>query len=157
MKPEMKPPASSRHASLYLVGGGLGLAKIGVAPEPQKRLRELQVGSPVKLELALVAPYQERQDACAVADELCRQFAPRRAHGSWYRVTAAEVGRALASRALREAPATAARARAAAAAAAAAGEARLARGPGRGARRHRAHASQLEQVAWFCPRARARA
>jgi len=91
----MKPPASLSHASLYLVGSRLGLARIGVAPDPHQRLRELQVGSPVKLELAPVAPYQERQDACAVADELCRQFAPRRAHGSWYRVTAAEVSRAL--------------------------------------------------------------
>jgi hypothetical protein len=94
MKPELKPPASSRHASLYLVGSRLGLAKIGVAPDPTQRLRELQVGSPVKLELALAAPYATREEARAVADELCRHFAARRAHGSWYRVTAAEVRRA---------------------------------------------------------------
>lgn len=115
---------------VYLVASGLGLAKIGVAPDPQKRLRELQVGSPVKLELALAAPYAKREDARAVADELARRFAARRAHGHWYRVTPAEVGRALASRASREAPAEAARARAAAAE----GEARFARGPGRRAR-----------------------
>ena len=138
----MKPPASLSHASLYLVGSRLGLARIGVAPDPHQRLRELQVGSPVKLELAPVAPYQERQDACAVADELCRQFAPRRAHGSWYRVTAAEVSRALASRTLRDAPA--------------AREARFARRPGRGARprtenyqrrRRRARAAKQKRAA----------
>jgi hypothetical protein len=113
--------------SVYLIASRLGLAKIGVAPDPRQRLRELQVGSPVRLELALAEPYPTRQQARAVADELARRFAARRAHGHWYRLTTAEVRRALASPELRRAPATAARARAAAAA----GEAH-ARGPGRG-------------------------
>jgi hypothetical protein len=55
VKAEMKQPASH---SVYLVESRLGLAKVGVAPDPQKRLRELQVGSPVKLELALAAPLE---------------------------------------------------------------------------------------------------
>ncbi len=114
--------------SVYLIASRLGLAKIGVAPEPRQRLRELQVGSPVRLELALAEPYPTRQQARAVADELARRFAARRAHGHWYRLTTAEVRRALASPELRRAPARAARARAAAAA----GEARSAREPGRG-------------------------
>jgi len=123
VKAELKQPASH---SVYLVESRLGLARLGVAPDPQQRLRELQVGSPVRLELALVAPYAKREDARAVADELARRFAARRAHGHWYRVTPAEVRRALASPASSEAPAEAARARAAAAE----GEA----GPGRRAR-----------------------
>ena len=112
--------------SVYLIASRLGLAKIGVAPEPRQRLRELQVGSPVRLELALAEPYPTRQQARAVAEELARRFAARRAHGHWYRLTTAEVRRALASPELRRAPARAARARAAAAA----GEARSAREPG---------------------------
>ena len=66
VKAELKQPASQ---SVYLVESGLGLARIGVAPDPQQRLRELQVGSPVRLELALVAPYAKREDARAVADD----------------------------------------------------------------------------------------
>jgi len=133
--------------SVYLIASRLGLAKIGVAPEPRQRLRELQVGSPVRLELALAKPYPTRQQARAVAEELARRFAARRAHGHWYRLTTAEVRRALASPELRRAPARAARARAAAAA----GEAH-ARGPGRGGR-----ARTEKQRAYQRRRLRARA
>jgi hypothetical protein len=112
---------------VYLIASRLGLAKIGVAPEPRQRLRELQVGSPVRLELALAEPYATREEARAVAEELAQRFAARRAHGHWYRLTTAEVRGALASPELRRAPARVARARAAAAA----GDARSAREPGR--------------------------
>jgi len=94
----------------------LELAKIGVAGDAEKRLRELQVGSPVELKLTLTRPYAERRDADAVADELYRYFAGRRVRGSWYRLTAAEVRERLGQRASLEAPA---RGRAAAEAAAA--------------------------------------
>jgi hypothetical protein len=134
--------------SVYLIASRLGLAKIGVAPEPRQRLRELQVGSPVRLELALAKPYPTRQQARAVAEELARRFAARRAHGHWYRLTTAEVRRALASPELRRAPTRAARARAAAAA----GEAHSAREPGRGGR-----ARTEKQRAYQRRRLRARA
>jgi hypothetical protein len=101
---------------LYVVSSSrLGLAKIGVAGDASKRLRELQVGSPVELELALTRTYPDRRDAVAVAEELSRCFAGRRVRGSWYRLAAAEVRYALGRRATVEAPA---RARAAAEAAA---------------------------------------
>jgi hypothetical protein len=80
VKAEMKQPSDS---FVYLVSSGLGLAKIGVAPEPRQRLRELQVGSPVRLELALAEPYATREEARAVAEELGRRFADRRALGHW--------------------------------------------------------------------------
>ncbi len=92
----------------------LELVKIGVACDAEKRLRELQVGSPVELKLTLTRPYAERRDADAVAEELHRHFAGRRVRGSWYRLTVAEVRERLAQRATLEAPA---RARAAAEAA----------------------------------------
>jgi hypothetical protein len=100
----VKAEMSCQAASLYLVESGLGLAKLGVAPDPKQRLRELQVGSPVRLTLALSAPYPSRAEARAVAAELARRFAARRAHGSWFRVTRAEVDRALTSAAVRAAP-----------------------------------------------------
>jgi hypothetical protein len=51
------------------------LAKIGVAGDAEKRLRELQVGSPVEPKLTLTRPYAERRDTDAVADDTasCRR------------------------------------------------------------------------------------
>ncbi len=100
---------------MYVISCRLERVKIGVAADARKRLRELQVGSPLELKLALTRPYAERRDADAVAEELSRCFAGRRLRGSWYRLTVAEVREALSRRATLEAPA---RARAAAAAAA---------------------------------------
>ena len=106
--------ASGQGAYLYLISCGLERAKIGVAGDARKRLRELQVGSPAELKLELSLAYAERGDAVAVAAELYRCFARRRVRGSWYRLTKADVREALARPATLEAPA---RARAAAAAA----------------------------------------
>src|SRR6266536_3371297 len=96
---------------LYVISCGLERAKIGVAGDAQKRLRELQVGSPVELKLAHAQRYPDRRDAEAVAEELYRCFDGRRVRGSWYRLTIADVREALARPATLEAPA---RARAAA-------------------------------------------
>jgi hypothetical protein len=82
----------------------LGLLKIGVADDPGKRLRELQVGSPAELTLAYMQPYAERRDAVAVCEELYRCFAGRRDRGRWYRLTLEEVRHGLARRATVEAP-----------------------------------------------------
>jgi len=125
---------AEREAFVSVVAAASGLVRIGVAGDPRKRLRELQVGSPVKLELALAQPHPGRLDAAAVVAALERQFADRRAHGSWYRLTAADVRSALQNPATLAAPATAAAARAAAAAEAAAREARFHRRRGRGSR-----------------------
>jgi hypothetical protein len=115
-------------AYLYVISWGLERAKIGVAGDARKRLRELQVGSPVelKLEVALTRVYAERRDAEAVAAELYRYFDGRRVRGSWYRLTVAEVREALGRPATLEAPA-----RARAAAEAAAGEDPIAPRPGK--------------------------
>jgi len=75
--------ANGAEVYLYVISCRLEPAKIGVAGDPEKRLRELQVGSPAELKLALSRPYAERQDAEAVADELYRYFAGRRVRGSW--------------------------------------------------------------------------
>lgn len=86
-------------------------------------MRELQVGSPLKLELALAWPCPDRLAAEAVVAELERRFGGRRAHGRWYRLGVVDVRSALAHPATLAAPATAAAARAGAAAEAAAREA----------------------------------
>ena len=120
---------------LYLVvGGASGLTRLGVASDPGKRLRELQVGSPLPLRLAGTWPYPERLDAEAVVEELERRFADRRVRGRWYRLGLVDVRSALANPATRAAPANAAAARAAAAAEAAAAQARLHRRRGQSSR-----------------------
>jgi DNA-binding transcriptional regulator YiaG len=106
--------ANGAEVYLYVISCGLERIKIGVASDARKRLRELQVGSPVELKLALTRPYAERRDADAVAQELYRSFGGRRVRGSWYRLAAGEVRERLGQRASLEAPA---RARAAAEAA----------------------------------------
>jgi hypothetical protein len=121
---------AEREAFLCVVAAASGLVRLGVAGDPRKRLRELQVGSPVKLELALAQPSPSRLDAEAVVAALEREFADRRAHGSWYRISAADLRSALANPATLAAPATAAAARAAAAA----DQARFARRRGRSSR-----------------------
>jgi hypothetical protein len=112
----MSGEASGAEAYLYVISSRrLERAKIGVAGDAEKRLRELQVGSPVELKLELTRAYAGRRDADAVAAELYRHFARRRDRGSWYRLSVAEVREALGIPATVEAPA---RARAAAEAAA---------------------------------------
>lgn len=102
----------------------LGLLKIGVAEDAGKRLRELQVGSPLELTLEFERVLSDRGDAVAVCEELYRRFAPRRVRGGWYRLTLEEVRHGFGRRATVEAPE---RARAAKAAEATAEESRLAR------------------------------
>jgi hypothetical protein len=111
-------------AFVYLVTArGSGLVRIGLARDPGQRLRELQVGSPLKLELAHAQACADRPAAEAIVAELERRFAGRRAHGHWYRLGAVDVRSALANPATLAAPADAAAARALAAAESARGEA----------------------------------
>ena len=117
--------ARAEKAVVYVIScRRVGLLKIGVADDGRKRLRELQVGSPLELTLADTRPYAERADAVAVCEELYRCFAGRRVRGGWYRLTLEELRHGFGRRATVEAPE---RARAAKAAEAAAEESRLAR------------------------------
>jgi hypothetical protein len=75
---------------VYVSSCGLGRTTIGCAA--RKRLRELQVGSPVELKLgAACAGVCRPAGRCRVAEQLSRRFASRRVRGGWYRLTVAEV------------------------------------------------------------------
>jgi hypothetical protein len=52
--------AKGAEVYLYVISCRLERVKIGVAGDAEKRLRELQVGSPVELKLSLTRPYAER-------------------------------------------------------------------------------------------------
>jgi hypothetical protein len=127
--------SAERAASVYLVAArGSGLIRIGVASDPSQRLRELQVGSPLKLELAHIHACADRLAAEAILEELERRFASRRAHGHGFRLDAVDVRSALANPATLGAPEAAAAARALAAAESARREAAFRRRRGRGSR-----------------------
>jgi len=126
---------AERAASVYLVAArGSGLIRIGVASDPGQRLRELQVGSPLRLELAHTHLCPDRLAAEAIVEELERRFAGRRAHGHWYRLGAVDLRSALANPTTLAAPQAAAAARAFAAAESARREAAFKRRRRRGSR-----------------------
>jgi hypothetical protein len=73
-----------------------------------RRLRNLQVGSPVPLTLAAQYPMRDRATAEAVAVALRERFRARRERGDWFRAARAEVARVLGECGLRELSAPAA-------------------------------------------------
>jgi Meiotically up-regulated gene 113/Homeodomain-like domain len=96
-------PADFRMSvQLYVLSCPLGLLKLGVAADPKRRLRNLQVGSPLPLTLAAQYPISDRPSAQAVAAALQERFRARRERGDWFRATPAEVARVLGERGLTE-------------------------------------------------------
>jgi hypothetical protein len=65
---------------LYLISGG-GLIKIGIADDVQKRIKTLNLASPVPLEL--VASFFV-SNAMSVEGELHRHFSDKRVRGEWF-------------------------------------------------------------------------
>jgi hypothetical protein len=100
-----------READVYAISCELGLTRIGVAADARERLRAMQVGSPVPLELAGRYHYRSADEAYAATADLRRQLADRHERGGWYRVTGAEVRQAIGNRSARQAPREAAEAR----------------------------------------------
>jgi Meiotically up-regulated gene 113 len=126
---------------VYVLSCPLGLLKVGVASDPVRRLRNLQVGSPVPLTLAAQYPMRDRATGEAVAAALRERFRARRERGDWFRAAPPEVARALGERGLRElsGPAEAGERVAAKEAAAVARAAAPVASAAEGRRRRRAH------------------
>ncbi|MFJ8028453.1 GIY-YIG nuclease family protein [Streptomyces sp. NPDC096311] len=77
-----------RKERVYLIGSpGSPLVKIGWTDNPERRLRHLQTGSPVPLEL--LALFEGGHIAEA---ELHRRFADKRRHGEWFDLGSDPVG-----------------------------------------------------------------
>jgi hypothetical protein len=75
--PEIAPVSEAR--SVYFVSAGDGPIKIGVAANPEARLKELQTGHPYRLEiLALV------EGGTPLEREYHVRFAAHRLHGEWF-------------------------------------------------------------------------
>lgn len=77
---ERKPRApTDRSSFVYFIRGG-DMIKIGYAKDPKTRLRDLQVGSPVRLEILVTIP------GChSVEKGIHARFRKLRSHGEWFR------------------------------------------------------------------------
>lgn len=78
----------SASTAIYLVRAENGLTKIGIAVSPRRRLVSLRVDSPIPLELVHMAVVG---DAERVEAELHAEFAAKRSHGEWFRLTGDDI------------------------------------------------------------------
>ena len=85
---------------VYVISCPLELVKVGVASNPKQRVRNLQIGSPVALELAAQYATSDLPSARAVAAALNERFGDRRERGEWFRATPEEVRHALGDRSM---------------------------------------------------------
>jgi hypothetical protein len=77
---EAERERARRQQKVYFIGGEVGAIKIGIAVEPEKRLAELQSGSPIPLSiLALAEGGREREWAYHTL-----LFHRHRLHGEWF-------------------------------------------------------------------------
>lgn len=76
--------------TIYLIGyekpGPQDIVKIGFSTDPDKRLRELQTGSPFKLRLVKTYPGNR-----ALERRLHGLFSDVRLHGEWFRVSVSDI------------------------------------------------------------------
>lgn len=76
---EEKPQAGTRRFVYFAEATGLGRVKIGVANDPQTRLRGLMTGSAVSLSLIGIMPGDE-----SLEREIHEKFSAFRTHGEWF-------------------------------------------------------------------------
>lgn len=84
-KPVIEPMVARDHiiGTVYFIGPRAGPVKIGFTTDLPRRLKRLQSGSPVKLEVLASATEQEM-----VQERIYHfQFASQRLHGEWFEMT----------------------------------------------------------------------
>jgi hypothetical protein len=64
---------------LYVIGGATGPVKLGRSRDPLRRLADLQLSSPIKLDLIVAVPEKIFSEAAAH-----ERFASQRLHGEWF-------------------------------------------------------------------------
>jgi predicted GIY-YIG superfamily endonuclease len=73
--------------SVYLIRGNDGRYKIGIAKNPQRRIRQLQTGNSDKLKLIEV--YQS-ENASKIEAALHMQYSPDKLIGEWFDLSISE-------------------------------------------------------------------
>jgi hypothetical protein len=83
----------TRHQSVYLAGVPSGYIKIGVASNPEARIREMQTGCPEKISFLGGTKVSDGAPVSAFQMEqlLHHKMAGRRVRGEWFRVSLAEM------------------------------------------------------------------
>lgn len=83
----MKTGLRNRH--IYFFGSrSLGWYKLGVAFNPDRRMRDLQAALPFEVEMIISRKlnYAEGCQAFRIEDELQRKFSAFRARGEWFQI-----------------------------------------------------------------------
>lgn len=75
-----------RRAFIYVIGASKGALKIGVATDPQARLKGLQDGNPLFLSIKYTANFNE-VEAFIVEGATHEILADRRARGEWFNIS----------------------------------------------------------------------
>ena len=83
---------------VYVISCPLGLVKLGVATNPKQRVQNLQIGSPVPLELAGHYAMSDRATAQEVVAALQERFRAQRERGHWFRASPLEIRKAIGDR-----------------------------------------------------------
>lgn len=63
------------------------ILKIGIAKDPHRRIRDLQIGSPLKLNLLALWLYPNRSGASQAEKGCHERFEKQNKHGEWFAVT----------------------------------------------------------------------
>lgn len=74
---------------VYIIAAGDMAHKIGIATEPWKRIRELQVGNPVKLNILFCAEVDTEDRARRIELRAHQDLGPHRLEGEWFNVDGA--------------------------------------------------------------------
>ena len=70
---------------VYLIQKGYGSIKIGVSKDPEKRLRDLQIGNHAELFIIAKFPFNSYSEAYALESELHYKFKSFRLRGEWFK------------------------------------------------------------------------
>ena len=80
---------------LYVIGDGF-CNKVGIAKDPNMRLKQLQTGHPNQLELLETYKLRSKADAFELERAVHRELAEMRARGEWFNASRAEIENAVA-------------------------------------------------------------
>lgn len=73
---------------IYVIGGESGAVKVGIAESPERRLADLQMGSPVRLRVLYAGEMSCRRIARRAEALAHHYLKAHREHGEWFNVEA---------------------------------------------------------------------
>jgi hypothetical protein len=72
-----------------------GYVKVGLAADPVSRLKDINIGAPIKASLYRFRTFDSRLVAHEIESRMHRQFAQKRSNGEWFDITPREAWEAL--------------------------------------------------------------